>query len=75
MKLAEFLAKRLADEGVLIDDSAATPESGEIEFVIQQGIEAFVRTEHKQVAVRDIATDHLDELSSPAMNKRKRCSE
>lgn len=63
MKLSEYLAKHLADEGVLIDDTTATPESGEIELIIQQGIEAFASVDNYIVISRTIdEAGHVQEI-------------
>lgn len=57
MKLAEYLAEHIDQD--LPTGWEAIPH---LETIIQAGIEAFVKAKRKQVSVRDIPTDHLDEL-------------
>ena len=49
MKLAKYLADYLASEDVLLESYA--PETGEIELIIQQGIEAFASTEDASIDI------------------------
>lgn len=60
MKLAEFLAEYIGEEmGTQQIDGVALIE---LQPIIQAGIEAFAKAERKQVSVRDIPTDYLNEL-------------
>lgn len=62
MKLVKYLADYLDHEHVYVMYYGEAGDVDDLQELIQAGIEAFASTERKQVTVRDIPTDHLDEL-------------